>query len=265
MEFGGLPRTYRLYVPSSVALSKPAALVLVLHGGLGSGAGAATQTGFDAEADRDRFVVVYPDGVDRTWNADGCCPPASRQGIDDVGFLVALIDRLSSEYRIDPNRVFATGISNGGMMAYRLACERGERFAAIGPVAATMFTTCKDGPPVSVVHIHGLADQNVPFVGGVGERSLTKVSYPPVDDGVHWWRLRNLCGADPSIERGDGVTVRTWTGCNGGAEVSMYTIESGGHSWPGGQRMAGFLDPPSEKLNATDIIWRFFAAHPRTG
>jgi polyhydroxybutyrate depolymerase len=162
-------RTARLYVPTSLPKGTRVPLVVVLHGGFGVADGAAKQTGFDAQAERGKFLVVYPQGILRSWNAGICCGPAMKNNVDDVRFITTLLDRLEADYRIDTRRVYATGISNGGMMAYRLACEAPDRFAAIAPVAATLtISGCRPPQPVSLLHIHGMEDGNVPFAGGVG-------------------------------------------------------------------------------------------------
>jgi polyhydroxybutyrate depolymerase len=262
LESGGRVRTYRVYQPSTLDPARPVPLVLVLHGGLSNGAGAARQTGFDEQAERGGFLAVYPDGVGRTWNAGVCCDEARRAGIDDVAFLARLLDRVAESYLVDPLRVYVTGISNGGMMAYRVACELSERIAAVGPVAATMAGECAPSQPVSVVHIHGTADQNVPYTGGRGSRSLVPRNDRAVPAVVERWASVDGCAPQPGVEQWGAVTQQSWRPCRDGTEVTLYTIEGGGHSWPGGDRMARVLDPPSDALEATAAIWAFFAAHP---
>jgi polyhydroxybutyrate depolymerase len=168
---------------------------------------------------------------------------------------------------IDPARVYATGISNGGMMSYRLGCEASDTFAAIAPVSATLFTTapCQPARRVSVLHIHGLADQNVPFDGGVGPNAAqpNPPAYPPVLDGVHRWARLDGCRVRLTPTTQGKVTTTDWAGCRDGTDVELITIADGGHSWPGGQRMAAILDAPSPALDATSTIIDFFAAHHR--
>jgi len=265
LSFGGISRSYRLYVPSSLDPAKPAPLVVVLHGGFGRGAGAVVQGSWDDVAEQHGFVTVAPDGIGRSWNAGICCGSAQRRGIDDVGFVVALLDRLGRDHRIDKARVYASGISNGGLMAYRLACEAADRFAAIAPVAATLPVDCKPSHPVSVIHVHGLADQNIPFTGGGGAKGVAKVDWPPARAGLERWAQLDGCSATPTTTNAGPVTTTSWTGCVDGTAIQLITIEGGGHSWPGGQRMSRLLDPPSEALDATSTIWDFFAAHPKPG
>ena len=166
LMFGGLPRTYQVHVPAG--LDHPAGLVINLHGAGATGSGQAALTNYDAVADQHGFVVAYPDGIDFSWADGRGASIPDRQGVDDVGFLVALADRLSHDYGIDPGRVFATGMSAGAFMATRLACERADVVSAIAPVAGTLGTAfpCAPSRPVSVMEVHGSADPVVPFGGG---------------------------------------------------------------------------------------------------
>jgi len=278
LQVGGRERSYAVHVPPGATDSRPMPLVIVLHGGGGSGAGAATQTGFSREADRSGFVVAYPDGTDQprpflsalgkpgllTWNAGGCCGYAMENRVDDVAFLRAMVGEIERSFRIDPKRVYATGISNGAMMAYRFACAASDVVAAVGIVAGLVLSPCKPGMPVSIIHIHGSADENVPVDGGIGRKSVTGTNYPPVAESLALWVQADGCKAEP--ERADAapyVHLTDYRPCRAGTEVAYYLIEGGGHSWPGGERMAGFLDAPSQAIAATPLIWRFFAAHPK--
>ena len=157
----GRERAYLMYRPATAGQDAP--LVVVLHGAAGSGRQAQESYGWDAAADKGGFVVAYPDGVNRTWNAGpGCCGAAARDKVDDVAFITRLVDEIPS---VDKKRVYATGISNGAMLAYRLACETGI-FAAIGPVAGTMISDCPAPKPLSIIHIHGESDPTIPYAAG---------------------------------------------------------------------------------------------------
>ena len=188
-------RTYLTYRPATAG--KDAPLVVVLHGAAGSGRQAQESYGWDAAADKGGFVVVYPDGVNRTWNAGpGCCGVAARDNVDDVAFITRLVDEIPS---IDKKRVYATGISNGAMLAYRLACEK-DIFAAIGPVAGTMISDCPAPKPLSIIHIHGESDPTIPYEGGPGRRSNdgtgrlpAKIDGPPVPALITQWRRTDAC------------------------------------------------------------------------
>ena len=187
----GRTRTFHVYVPTSLP-DGPVPLVVALHGGTGSGRQFERSSGFDAQADEHGFIVVYPDGVGagddetqlRTWNAGGCCGPAVRKDVDDVGFVRQLIDEMVERYSIDPARVFAVGHSNGGFMSYRLACELSDRIAAVGLQAGgLMIDECAPERPGSLLHIHGAEDTNVPLEGGVGS-GIAGVEFPPVADSI---------------------------------------------------------------------------------
>ena len=247
LRFGGLSRTYRTYRPAVLPIDSAVPLVVVLHGGMGSGKHAERAYGWDARADRGQFVVAYPDGVGRTWNAGpGCCGPAVRDGVDDVGFLEQLIAAVGTTAPIDPARVYVTGMSNGGMMAYRLACES-TRFAAIAPVAGTLVTDCPRPPLTSVLHIHGTADPTVPYDGGPGNRNdgrMVNINGPAVPDLIASWRAAGGCG--PPTEGVAEAVTTSITACPGGREIELVTIAGAAHKWPG---------------TATDTIWSFFSRH----
>jgi len=254
-----------VYRPASLASSVPVPLVVMLHGGFGSGSQAESTYGWDQKADAEHFVVAYPDGVDRAWNVGGdCCGVPAKTGVDDVAFIVAAVDAIRRDLPVDPRRIYATGISNGGMLAYRLACDTSV-FAAIGPDSATMQGGCPSPAPVSVIHIHGTADHNIPYTGGPGD-GPGHINGPAVPDVVATWRQIDGCGS-AQVSTADPVTVSV-ADCPSGRTVALITIAGAGHQWPGGPpRTAAerllHLDPPSDALNATDTIWRFFNAHPK--
>ena len=258
LTHGGTARSYRFVLPPAHA-DPPTPLVVALHGGLQSVEGLARISHLDEEARRSGFAVVYPVGIQRTWNAGRCCGPARQMGIDDVGFVMTVVDRLIDEDGIDPTRVYATGISNGGMLAYRLATEHADRFAAIAPVAASMVNDGRAGSPVSVLHIHGTRDRMVPFAGGIGERSLTRVAHAPAREVVDRWRGFAGAAGEPTVEHQPPVTIETWTATDG-TEVALCTIERGGHVWPGPHTR---LRSTASAFDATPFIWRFFSRHAR--
>jgi polyhydroxybutyrate depolymerase len=261
----GRTRTYRLYVPADLSLAQPMPLVVFLHGGFGSGAQAEGAYGWDAAADAAGFAVVYPDGVSKAWNGGTCCGAPQRQGIDDVAFIDGLVGHLETILPIDPSRIFATGISNGGIMAYRLACET-DLFAAIGPDSATELVGCAAARPISVIAIHGLADTRVPYGGGMGS-GVGHVDGPAVPSVIASWRTIDGCGVPTSSSNGPVTT--SIASCPGGRDVELITIAGAGHQWPGGKPMSPViatvlgLDQPSDALDATAVIWSFFGTHPR--
>jgi polyhydroxybutyrate depolymerase len=253
MAFGGLDRTYRVYRPAGLASAAP--LVVMLHGVSGSGEQAENSYGWDPLADSAKFVVAYPDGVGRAWNGHGCCGQPARANIDDVGFITAMVGQISATTAIDKSRVYATGMSNGGIMSYTLACNSGI-FAAIGPNSATQLDACAAPHPTSVIHIHGTADRLVPYNGGQG---TSFVDGPSIADVNAFWRDADHCGP-PDITTTAPVTTST-AACADNRSVVLITIEGGRHGWAGGTTALEQADPTSHALNATETIWQFFAAH----
>lgn len=266
VRFDGADRSYRVHRPEG--LTGPAALVVVLHGGFGSAEQAQNSYGWDDLADRHGFLVVYPDGIDRSWNVGrsgtgACCGAAGREAVDDVGFVEAVVADVSSGVDVAPGRLFATGMSNGAMLTYRLACES-DLFAAVAPVAGTQLVDCAAPHPVSVLHVHGTADATVRLDGDPGDGRV-EIDGPPVADVVAGWRAVDDCGAVFVSTVG---TVTTGTAdCADGRAVSLVTVSGAGHQWPGAperpgrQRLLG-TDPPSDAYDATREAWAFFDAHP---
>jgi polyhydroxybutyrate depolymerase len=265
LSAGGVDRTFELYRPEG--LSGPAPLVVMLHGGYGDGVQAERAYNWDAEADGGHFLVAYPDGIDRAWNAGTCCGIPKNRNIDDVGFITAMVATISAQIPIDPARVYVTGMSNGAMMALRLGCQS-DLFAAIAPVAGTLLTDCSHAAPTSVLQIHGTADDRVPYDGGPGKAKTfagaPNVDGPSVSAVNATWRGINGCGA-PATSSAGAVTTQT-ADCPGGRTVELISVAGAGHQWPGGvpsplAQRVGDIPPPSNALNATDTIWQFFSAH----
>ena len=267
LSFSGLDRTYRIYRPANVNMDRPAPLVLVLHGGFGSGLQAERDYGWDEAAARHGFVVAYPDGISRSWNAGTCCGPAMRRNVDDVGFLTRLIEGVSKTQNIDTKEIAVTGMSNGAMMAYRMACESGLPLRGIGSVSGTMLVDCVHPARTNVMEIHGLADQNIPFEGGRG-MGPSHVVTPPIPDVVAHWRSIDSCGKPQISVKGPATTAAA--SCANGRRVELITIAGAGHQWPGGvppnpetaalaERFGIHgLDQPSRALDATETLSRFF-------
>jgi polyhydroxybutyrate depolymerase len=275
VEAGGLKRHYVVHVPEAVAPGRPAALVVVFHGGGGNAANAARTSGMDARADREGFIVAYPDGTGRrpgatallTWNTWRCCGAALDNGVDDVGFVRAMVAAIRREHAIDARRIYATGLSNGGMMTYRVACEASDIFAAVAPVAGALDTDqCRPASPVSIVVFHGTADRHVPFEGGAPGTSIDRHHRVdnPVAYAIDVWKKRDGCEAAPARTRKGSVRHEAYA-CSGGTAVELYAIEGQGHAWPGGTKgmRNGNVDAPSTEISATDVMWDFFEAHPK--
>jgi polyhydroxybutyrate depolymerase len=274
LAYQGQQRAYVVRLPPGPrAADERLPLVLVLHGGGGDAAIAEKTTGFTAKAQREGFIVVYPEGTGRlanhllTWNAGHCCGQAMQGGVDDVGFIRALLARLVADYPVDERRIYATGMSNGGMMAHRLGRELGDRLAAIAPVVATLFgDERKPAQPVSALMINGALDASVPLEGGrPGGR------FPDSWDGTpalpsaaqgRFWAAANGCAATPESSS-LGPVQRSRYRCPAGREVQWLLVADNGHAWPGGVAGSRLGDPPSTSLDATDEIWAFFKAHPK--
>jgi polyhydroxybutyrate depolymerase len=261
---GDLEREYLVHVPAGYRGDRPLPVVLDFHGWAAHAREYAAYTGFDSKADAAGFLSVHPEGTGwfPSWNAGGCCGSAARDQVDDVAFVDVLLDDLARVARVDPARIYATGMSNGGMFAYRLACIRSERIAAIAPVAGAIRPPeCHPARPVPVLHIHGLRDDVAPFRGG--SRWWSSYVAASVPDVVSEWGVRDGCAMTPFkvLEQGE-VTCTGYPGCSAGSEVELCTVLGGGHTWPGARWDIGALGPATEDLNATDAIWEFFARHP---
>ncbi|BBY62985.1 alpha/beta hydrolase family esterase [Mycolicibacterium helvum] len=237
---GGIDRGYRLYIPAGLPRAAP--LVVMLHGWTGSAAQAEQEYGWNQLADSAKFVVAYPDGVGRSWNVGGCCGRASSDGVDDVGFITAAVREVVDNVGIDPARIYAAGISNGGMMAYKLACDSAV-FAAIGPDAATELEACPAPRPISVLHIHGTDDRLIRYDGEPG--TAVPIKTPPPSEVNAFWRAVDQC--QPPTTTVEAALTTSVASCPGGRSVELITVAGGGHDWPS---------------FATQRMWDFFAAHP---
>jgi polyhydroxybutyrate depolymerase len=267
----GAERTYIVHVPPLYDKNKTTPLVLSFHGGGGKAENQRRVSGFNDLADEKGFIVVYPNGSGRleenilTWNGGTCCGYALTNNIDDVGFIRELISRLRTEYNIDPKRIYATGLSNGGILSYRLACDASDLFAAIAPVSGTQnYVRCEPQEPVSVIHFHGTDDTRLPYGGGSGDDSVTGVVYNSVEESIKFWRDFNSCSGTPQIQSYRDIQIDAYTGCNQGTEIQLYAILGGKHAWPGsdGPAWPGG-DEPTQTISATEIMWIFFASHPK--
>ncbi len=278
LNYGGIERVYWLAVPPDGELPSPAPLVLALHGGGGTGASMCRMRGGLLDLARQgAFLLVCPQGVERHWN-DGrqiARYRAQAEEIDDVGFLAAVVEDAARRYPVDLRRIFVTGISNGGQMSYRLACERAGMVGAIAPVAASMaeLLECAPSRPVSIMILNGTADPLVPYEGGsigFGRDDLGRVI--PTDQVRRQWAESNHCEAEPaevwlperSLADPTRVQLLSHTRCAGGRQVLLYRIEGGGHTWPGGPQYlpVWLVGRVSQELDASQAIWEFFEAQP---
>jgi len=266
-------RKVLVHLPRGHDAHRPAPLVLAFHGGGGYAEYMADDEkyGLQKKADEAGFVVAFPNGYSKlpggkfaTWNAGGCCGDARDRGSDDVGFARAVVKAIQARYAIDAERVFATGMSNGGMLSHRLACEAADVFRAVASVAGTDATAgCTPSRPISVLHIHAKDDDHVLFNGGAGAgafRDESKVmAFTSVPETVSRWVQRDRCTAPPqrTLDK-PGAYCETYAGCGGGTRVQLCVTDSGGHSWPGAASVRRGKEPASQALDANDVIWRFF-------
>lgn len=258
----GHDRSYRLYVPAH--LSAPAPLVVMLHGGYGSAQQAEASYGWDRIADEHGVVILYPDGDGRAWNAGGgCCGQPARDGTDDVAFIAAAVADVQKRVSIDAGAVFAAGMSNGAMMAYRLACET-TLFAAIGPVSGTMPVglECTTPAPISVMAVHGVDDSRVLYDGGASTVGTARIDATPQPDLHAFWARAASCGADTTASA-PPLTTET-AACPDSRTVQLVSIAGYGHEWPSPD---GGSTPQGEQVyrgwDATAQLWSFFDAHRR--
>lgn len=267
MVIDGRLRTYTVNLPPNYYDSSNFSLVIAMHGGGGSAAQFEKSSLLTDKANTAHFIVVYPEGVvstgalaARTWNAGSCCDFAVLNKINDVGFISQLIDKLLATYKINPKKVYAAGHSNGGMMAYRLACELPGKIAAITANSTTMVVTqpCNPARPVPVLHMHSVLDTNVPYMGGKGT-GLSNAYFPPVDSVLNVWSLIDMC-AHPSqvITNTSSYTFKKWSACSNTVTIQFYLTQDGGHAWPGGLPGSASGDTPSTAINANDLLWAFF-------
>jgi polyhydroxybutyrate depolymerase len=275
VEIGNRTRTYRAHIPPGYDGARAVPVVLAFHGGGSNVSQMVKFCGLNEKADREGFLIVYPAGTGQlaselTWNAGNCCGYAREQSVDDVAFTRVLLDDLENVASVDRRWVFATGISNGGMMAYLLASELSDRIAAIAPVAGPMGTaTCNPTRPVPLIHFHGTADEFAPFGGGKGEKSQSGTDFYSVEHSIRSWVKANGCKEEPAVEEladrardGTKVTRKTYGRGKDGAEVVLVVIEGGGHTWPGREPTLKILGKSTQNVSANDAMWEFFVRHP---
>jgi len=280
VRLAGFDRHYIVHVPPTFDGKRKLPVVIMLHGAGGTGQQAMEQTGWDRMADHEDFIAVFPDAIaehpkmpasfllnPQTWN-DGSGRHASGKRNDgDVEFIAYIIDTIEARYGADPNRIYVTGFSNGAAMTFRIGVELADKVAAIAPVAGHLFTHDHQlKRAVPTLYIIGLDDPLELPAGGVLRIRGEQIEQPPIEQNLRQWRDLDRCSMAPSSEaRTDGVERVVFGDCGGGAEMVEYFIDDMGHVWPGGinrlpQRLVG---KPSDKLNATDVIWNFFKSHPK--
>lgn len=259
----GKVRKYLIYVPDSYDPGSPAPLVISIHGFVQWPAHQQGMTGWNEVADEHGFLVVYPRGTGfpLRWNTRPDSA-ASDSGVDDLGFLVDLLDHLERSYTIDSDRIYVNGMSNGGGMTDLLACELSDRIAAVGGVAGAYTyprEDCTPARPVPVIAFHGLEDQVVPYVGGASSRD-ERYTFPAVEDWAASWASKNSCASGPKEEKiTEHVDRLEYQSCAENSRVVFYRVEDGGHTWPGGDKLpewiAGYTN---QEINASRLMWEFF-------
>ncbi len=267
LTIDGIRRTYIITLPEDYYQRdtiRP--LMIGLHGTGGNAEQFEKAYGFVQKGNEQGFITIYPDGVEkedglglfriRTWNAGSCCDYAMYTGVNDTKFISTLIDNVSSRFKVNKKKVYVTGMSNGGMMAYRLASDLPGKIAAAGIVSGDMVApkdALKTGR-VPILHIHSHLDTKVPFAGGIG---IGGYDFPPAMEGINYWVNRNNCATAPVTEQREKYEVSSWSDNNGKVLVQLYLTHDGGHAWPSSAVQGRRGDTPSTAVNATQLIWDF--------
>jgi len=269
LRVDGFSRRYLLHTPSDYDGSQPLPLVIAVHGRLGTARSMARSSGFDELVDQAGFIVVYPDGYRRSWADGRGGSPAEEAGVDDVAYFDALLEAVADDVSVDPERVYIAGISNGGMMAQRLACERTERFAAVASIISAMpeavHLDCAPTAPLSMLLMNGTEDPLVPYEGGEVDSDNQGVVLS-TDATIAYWVDHNACTGDPDewdldeVDDGTSIHHQRWASCQSGVAVELYQVIGGGHTWPSGpqyvkEERIGIV---SQELVAAEVIWEFF-------
>jgi polyhydroxybutyrate depolymerase len=277
----GFRRSYRLHLPSEYRQNREWPLVVVLHGAFSSARGIEKHSGFSALADREGFVVAYPNGIGlfglfRHWNAGFCCGKAMKQGLDDVDFVFRVVDEVARSVRIDMERVYVVGNSNGGMLAHRIAATRPERVAAVAVSAgaAGVIQAGAESPetipvpiqPVPMVLFHGRTDESIPYEREQSSGIREEMELLSAREAVALWVEHNRCDPEPSREQlySGAVEKTSWRGSDGSAEVVLYTVNEWGHDWPGPHFVSRQpVDSPLRELDAAQLMWSFLRQYRR--
>lgn len=278
LESGGRTRSLEMHVPPQAAQGQAVPVLLVLHGGNGTGARLQSSLGFDAYADRDGVVVIYPDGIENNWSDGRGTTDAELAGVDDIGFLGDLLDQVEAHAHLDAGRVWVTGVSNGGIMSHRVACDLSERVAAVAPVISAFPTAyleaCQPARPIPMVALQGTADEFINLEGGDASHEATGLGDGGLIESAEataaFWAQHNGCAPAPQVQQLEPISdeddtrveLRSWRGCDQGASIDYYIVHGMGHVWPPLQgalpRISG---PTSHQISATEVVWSFVTAH----
>ena len=266
----GVRRSYYVHVPAGYSGRPLLPVVVALHGAFSTARELERQSGLSLLADREGFLVVYPQGIGlgnlfRHWNSGYCCGKARRMNLDDVGFVLAAVDDVARRNPVDRSRLYVVGFSNGGMLAYRIAAEHPGIVAAVAVVSATIggvptpnepeWSIARPMRPVAVLAIHGIDDTNIPIEGGRGAQSHGESSAISVARSMRFWVDADHCGAEAQVESlaNGHVELHSWSGCRDDTQVVLYSLNKWGHEWPKENLLGGF--------DAAGTIWQFFERH----
>lgn len=253
IQVDGVDRSYRLFSPPVVGDDRPLPLVMALHGSGNTPESFVQASRLDVAASAGPFAVAYPEAVRLLWNGGFCCTSGRGDPAADVRFLDRVITDVAAKRPIDTSRVYAVGVSAGGIMGYRLACDLAGRIAGVASVAGSMqLDDCRPSRPVSVIAIHGTGDDLVPYQGGRIIGAATRPAPPAMAVAERWAALNGCPGTEASTVDGP-VAITDWAGCAERTKVRMVTIAGGGHSW-----FTKDFGPPNGAIDATATILEFF-------
>ena len=276
MNWEGHERLYLVHLPSEEKMRNPTPVLFNIHGGGGTAKGNIKLTfgRFNELSKRDGFIVVYPEAIDKNWN-DGRIlnsVKAWEENIDDVGFITAIVEELKKKYNVDSDRIFTSGMSNGGFMSSRLACDRADIFRGSAILTASLssdyFPHCNPEKPVAILVMNGTADKLVPYKGGevkVFKKSRGKII--STDELISFWKDKNGCTTkkpivelEDTVKEGTTVSIEEYSNCNDGGSLILYKINEGGHTWPGGKQYLGkwLIGKTNRDIIACDVIWNYF-------
>lgn len=250
VKVNDLERSYLLHIPPGLDSANPVPVVFAFHDIGGVPITMQLLTGFDDIANQAGFIVVYPEGFGESWNAGQCCGDAAAKNMDEPAFIREMLSDLGTIVAIDTKRIYAAGFANGAGFVYRLACEMSDTFAAVAPVTGALWSEpCQPEQPISIIHVHGRNDSKILYDGG----GFIEDS-PPIEQVIATWVQLNDCTSPAQVEKllNDSLTHTAYSSCNSDTAVELYTLEIGGHAWPS-----------KYVWDASQIIWDFFAAHPK--
>ncbi len=280
MQFKGYERSYMVHLPPVEKMQRPIPLLFHIHGGGGTAKGTPGLTfgRFNELADRDGFIVVYPNAINKNWNDGRRLEDvlAWKEDIDDVGFITAIVDELKQKHNIDAHRIFTTGMSNGGFMSSRLLCDRADIFRGGAILTASLskdyLPKCNPEKPVAVMVMNGTDDPLVPYDGGqVKVFRKTRGEIVSTDEIIAFWKAKNGCTIKKNTVQlpdtaadGTTVSVTEYSQCDDQGDLVLYTINGGGHTWPGGKQYLGkvLIGKTNRDIVACDVIWDFFKVLP---